>query len=138
MSGEIRLKIHASHGQLELVEKAIDEMAQLEQWPEELVFKVKLVVEELGLNIIDHGYGNDESQELEFRLVAADDSVTIEFIDEASPFDPLTETPDPDIDAGIEERRIGGLGVYLVREMMDEVKYAREGNRNRLTLVTRL
>jgi len=86
----------------------------------------------------DHGYGNDESQELEFRLVAADDSVTIEFIDEASPFDPLTETPDPDIDAGIEERRIGGLGVYLVREMMDEVKYAREGNRNRLTLVTRL
>lgn len=138
MSGEIRLRIHAIHGQLELVEKAIDEMAQLEEWPEEIVFKVKLVVEEMGLNIIDHGYANDESKELEFRLLADDDSVTIEFIDEARAFDPLTETPEPDIDAGIEERRIGGLGVYLVREMMDEVKYAREGNRNRLTLVARL
>lgn len=138
MSGEIRLRIHAGHGQLELVEKAIDEMAELEKWSEELVFKVKLVVEELGLNIIDHGYGNDESQELEFRLIAGDDSVTIEFIDEAKPFNPLTDTPPPDIDAGIEERQIGGLGVHLVRGMMDEVRYAREGNRNRLTLVARL
>ena len=138
MSGEIRLRIHASHGQLELVEKAIDEMAQLQQWPEELVFKVKLVSEELGLNIIDHGYGNDESQELEFRLIAGEESVTIEFIDEARAFDPLTETPIPNTDAGIEERQVGGLGVYLVREMMDEVKYVREGNRNRVTLVARL
>lgn len=137
MSGEIRLRIRASHGQLERVEKAIDEMARQEEWPDDLVFKVKLVAEELGLNIIGHGYGNDDSQELEFRLIAADDRVTIEFIDEASPFDPLTETPAPDIGADIEERRVGGLGVYLVREMMDEVKYVREGNRNRLTLVTR-
>lgn len=138
MSGEIRLRIHANHGQLERVEKAIDDMAARRQWPEEMVFKVKLVVEEMGLNIIDHGYGSDESKELEFRLTAAADAVTMEFIDEAGPFDPLTETPRPDTDAGIEERDIGGLGVYLVREMVDEVRYAREGNRNRLTLIIRL
>lgn len=138
MSGEIRLRIHANHGQLERVEKAIDDMAKRRRWPEEMVFKVKLAVEEMGLNIIDHGYGSDESKELEFRLTADDDSVTMEFIDEARPFDPLTETPRPDTDAGIEERDIGGLGVYLVREMMDEVRYAREGSRNRLTLVIRL
>lgn len=138
MSGEIRLRIHANHGQLERVENAIDNMAKRRRWPDEMVFKVKLVVEEMGLNIIDHGYGNDESKELEFRLTADDDSVTMEFIDEAGPFDPLTETPRPDTDAGIEERDIGGLGVYLVREMVDEVRYAREGNRNRLTLIIRL
>lgn len=138
MNGEIRLRIHANHGQLERVEKAIDDMAARRQWPEEMVFKVKLVVEEMGLNIIDHGYGSDESKELEFRLTAAADAVTMEFIDEARPFDPLTETPRPDTDAGIEERDIGGLGVYLVREMVDEVRYAREGNRNRLTLIIRL
>lgn len=138
MSGKVHLRIDASHGQLKRVEKAIDEMAKRRKWPEELVFKVKLVAEEMGLNIIDHGYGNDDSKELEFRLTAVDDSVTMEFIDEARPFDPLTETPLPDIDAGVGERDIGGLGVYLVREMMDEVCYAREGNRNRLTLVLRL
>ena len=138
MAGEIHLRINASHDKLELVEKAIDEMAELESWPEEIVFKVKLVVEEVGLNIIDHGYGNDESKELEFRMAADKESVTIEFIDEAPPFDPLTETPIPDTAAGIEERQIGGLGVFLVREMMDEAEYTRDGNRNRLKLVARL
>ena len=44
----------------------------------------------------------------------------------------------PDISSGIEERPIGGLGVHLVREMMDEVKYTRDSNHNRLTLVMRL
>ena len=71
-------------------------------------------------------------------MAADKESVTIEFIDEAPPFDPLTETPIPDTAAGIEERQIGGLGVFLVREMMDEAEYTRDGNRNRLKLVARL
>ena len=137
MTGKI-LRIAASHGQLQLVEQAIDAMAERDKWPEELVFKVKLVVEELGLNIIDHGYGNDDSREIEIRLSSEGGALTIEFIDEAPPFDPLSETPLPDTSAGIEERPIGGLGVFLVREMMDDVQYVREGNQNRVTVVTRL
>ena len=138
MSGKIALRVAASHAQLQMVEQAIDEMARREQWPDEVVFKVKLVVEEIGLNIIDHGYGQDDSKEMEFRLNSEDGALTIEFIDEAQPFDPLSETPDPDISSGIEERPIGGLGVHLVRELMDEVKYTRDSDRNRLTLVMRL
>lgn len=138
MSGKIALRVAASHAQLQMVEQAIDEMARREQWPDEVVFKVKLVVEEIGLNIIDHGYGQDDSKEMEFRLNSEDGALTIEFIDEAKPFDPLSETPDPDISSGIEERPIGGLGVHLVRELMDEVKYTRDSDRNRLTLVMRL
>ena len=95
MTGTV-LRIAANHEQLQLVEQAIDEMAERDQWPQELVFKVKLVVEELGLNIIDHGYGNDDSKEIEIRLSAQGGALTIEFIDEARPFDPLNETPVPD------------------------------------------
>lgn len=135
---ETVLRIAASHEQLELVENAINEMAKNGGWPEELVFKVQLVVEEIGLNIIEHGYGGDASKEIEIRLHFNDRALTIEFRDEAKPFDPLSESPAPDTSAGIEDRPIGGLGVFLVREIMDEATYAREGNRNRLTLVTRL
>ena len=138
MSGKIALRVAASHAQMELVEQAIDKMARREQWPDDVIYKVKLVVEEIGLNIIDHGYGRDDSKEMEFRLNSEDGALTIEFIDEAKPFDPLSETPDPDISSGIGERPIGGLGVYLVQEMMDEVKYTRDSNRNRLTMVMRL
>lgn len=132
------VRISAGRDQLPLVEQAVEEMAERDKWPDELVFKVKLAVEELGLNIIDHGYGNDDSREVEIRLSSHDGALTIEFIDEAPPFDPLSETPAPDTSAGIEERPIGGLGVFLVRKMMDEVNYVREGNRNRLTLVARM
>ena len=138
MSGKIALRVAASHEQLQLVGQAIDEMARREQWPEEVIFKVKLVVEEIGLNIIDHGYGQDDSKEMEFRLNSEDGVLTIEFIDEAEPFDPLSGAPVPDLSAGIEERAIGGLGVHLMREMADEVEYTRDRNRNRLTLVIRL
>ncbi len=132
------IRIRASYEQLQLAEQGIDELGRHRQWPEELLFKVKLAVEEVGLNIINHGYEGDDSGEIEIRFHCGAEVLTIDIIDEAGAFDPLTETPPPDTSAGIEERPIGGLGVHLVREMMDEVSYIREGNRNRLTLKTRL
>ena len=75
---------------------------------------------------------------IEIRLSPQDGTLTIEFIDQAPPFDPLSEMPVPDTSAGIEQRPIGGLGVFLVQEMMDENQYAREDSHNWLTLVTRM
>jgi anti-sigma regulatory factor (Ser/Thr protein kinase) len=60
-----------------------------------------------------------------------------EVIDYGRPFDPLS-VPPPDLDAPIEERRIGGLGLHIVREMMDTLEYAREGGRNVLRLSKKL
>lgn len=138
MTDTLVLRFAASHEQLQLAEREINRLAERQQWPEELLFKVKLVVEELGLNIIDYGYGSDESREIEIRFRLGGDMLTIDIIDEASAFDPLTESPVPDTSAGIEERPIGGLGVHLVKEMMDEVRYVREGNCNHLILKARL
>ena len=55
----------------------------------------------------------------------------------ARPFDPLYDAKQPDVGAAIEDRPIGGLGIYCVREMMDEVHYRREQGKNHLTLVSR-
>jgi len=128
------LRFAASHEQLQLTERDIDALAERQRWPEDLLFKIKLVIEEVGLNIIDYGYERDDSKEIEIRFHCGEDALTIDIIDEARAYDPLTEPPEPDTSAGIEERAVGGLGLHLVKEMMDEVCYAREGNRNRLTL----
>ncbi len=58
----------------------------------------------------------------------------IEIIDWGLPFDPLSK-PVPDIKAPAQERTIGGLGIYLIRKVMDEVKYRRDAGRNILTLI---
>ncbi len=132
------VRIDARREQLHAVIQALDGLAKHDAWPEEHLFKVRLVVEELGLNIIEYAHRNDVPGEVEIRLSSRDGALKIEFIDEAPLFDPLRETPVPDTSAGIEQQPIGGLGVSLVRKMMDEVYYAREGNKNRLTLVARL
>ena len=57
--------------------------------------------------------------------------------DDGLEFDPFRSAPEPDLDASVEERRIGGLGVYFVKSLMDEATYERVDNLNRITLVQR-
>ena len=56
-------------------------------------------------------------------------------MDNGRPFDPLNDAPEPDLDSGVADRAVGGLGVHLVRTMMDEMRYRRDRGRNHLTLV---
>ena len=72
-------------------------------------------------------YSTENSAEEGKRLM-------IQIMDWGIAFDPLS-LPEPDIEAPIEERKIGGLGIYMMRNIMDEVLYKREGDRNILTLV---
>ena len=115
---------------------AIEDLAEQDGWPPDLLFKVNLALEELGLNIMDYGLERPE-QEIEITLKADEDSLVIEIMDEGRPFDPLTDAPEPDLSLPIEDRRVGGLGIHLVRTMMDDMQYRREQGRNHLTLVTR-
>jgi anti-sigma regulatory factor (Ser/Thr protein kinase) len=62
--------------------------------------------------------------------------MTVVISDEGKPYDP-TQKEDPDINLPVEDRPIGGLGIFLIRQIMDEVKYSREDRQNRLTLVKR-
>ena len=115
---------------------AVEDLALRDDWPPDLVFRINLALEELGLNIMDYGLENAE-QEIEITLTSDADSLVIEIMDEGRPFDPLNDAPTPDLDGPVQDRRIGGLGIHLVRTMMDEMQYRREQGKNRLTLVTR-
>jgi anti-sigma regulatory factor (Ser/Thr protein kinase) len=138
MSAKLTLNIERSHDELGRITDAVDDLGHKEGWSNDLLFRVHLVLEELVLNIIDYGFddGKDE-HDLEVVLVSDDDALTIEITDDGIPFDPLTDAKKPDVDAPLEDRPIGGLGVHLVRTMMDEVTYEREDGKNHLTLVAR-
>ena len=127
--------IETDPGQLERITAEVEKIGEQEDWPPELVFRVNLALEELGLNIIN--YGHDEGlHEIEFTVTSQAEAVTIEISDDGRPFDPLSDAPVPDVSASIEDRRIGGLGVHLVRTMMDDLRYQRVGGRNHITLVS--
>ena len=136
MSASLTLRIKPEHEELDRMTAAVEDLGERDDWPPDLVFKVNLALEELGLNIMDYGL-EDSDQEIEITLTSDSDSLVIEIMDEGRPFDPLTDAPVPDLDGPVEDRRVGGLGIHLVRTMMDEMQYRREQGKNRLTLVTR-
>ncbi len=136
MNAKLVLTIETRPDELETITAAVEDLGEREGWPPELVYRVNLALEELGFNIMNHGY-DEGLHEFEITLISEADTLTIEIVDDGRPFDPLNDAPQPDTGAPIEDRPIGGLGVHLVRTMMDEMHYRRESGRNHLTLVAR-
>jgi anti-sigma regulatory factor (Ser/Thr protein kinase) len=101
---------------------------------DDMLFAVRLAVEEAFTNIVEHGYA-ERSGPVEVRVDADARGLTITLLDEAPPFDPA-DAPAPDLDSLLEDREPGGLGWHLVRQLMDEVKREpRAPHGNVLTLV---
>jgi serine/threonine-protein kinase RsbW len=105
--------------------------------PPALAPPFELALEEVFINVVTHGSSEGTVPWVEVSIDLADGGVTMTVEDDGPPFDPLT-LPAPNVAAALSERRVGGLGVYLVRQMMDAVTYARVGTRNQLRMTKRL
>ena len=134
MGASASLKISPTFDELDRISAVVEDVGEQDNWPHDLIFKVNLVLDELSVNIVS--YGGDAS-EIEVSLDTDAEEVRVEICDDGAPFDPLTEAPEPDLDAPLEDRPVGGLGIHLVREMMDELHYSRQGGKNRLAMVKR-
>ena len=100
-------------------------------------YVLTLVMEEVFTNIVRHGYPGEGGHRIAIRLELAGGVVHIMVEDDAQSFDPVL-APLADLDAPLEERHVGGLGVHLIRTLMDEVAYRRAAGRNVLTLRKKL
>jgi anti-sigma regulatory factor (Ser/Thr protein kinase) len=114
-------------------------LAFIEQGAKKLGFdaqklnRIHLASEEALLNVINYAYPNNYGNiEITYE-VKEDKRFVVEIIDWGIPFDPLS-LPKPDVEAPLEKRKVGGLGIYLIRTIMDEVSYRRDQDRNILTL----
>ena len=137
MSREVTLQIGGSPAELARITAAVEDLAETEGWPVALTFQTTLVLEELEVNIMNYAYGDAESVQSQITLRSDPDRLTIEISDSGKAFNPLEDARKPDLDAALEDRRIGGLGIHFVRTLMDDVSYRRENGRNHLTLVKR-
>ncbi|MFP4032433.1 MAG: ATP-binding protein, partial [Desulfococcaceae bacterium] len=95
---------------------------------------VRLAIEEVISNICRHGYPKNCSGRVEIAFRLEKETLRIEVRDDGRPFNPLSEAPEPDLSRPFEEREIGGLGVFLVRRLMDRVNYGFEDGRNVFTM----
>lgn len=107
--------------------------APLDPGPKDLM-AVQLAVEEAVTNVINHGYTDGQPHTFTVDLSLEDRRLTTIITDDAAAYDPLAR-PDVDTSKPLEEREIGGLGVHLVKKLMDSAQYERRDGRNVLTLV---
>jgi sigma-B regulation protein RsbU (phosphoserine phosphatase) len=96
--------------------------------------EMSVVFDELLGNIINYAYTDEKEHAIEVKAEFYGERLTVTIEDDGIPFNPL-EKETPDTDLPLEERQIGGLGIHLVRNLMDKVTYQRRIDKNRLTLV---
>jgi serine/threonine-protein kinase RsbW len=110
----------------------LEEVMRGSGFTEEAILDTQLAVEEAITNVIVHGY-KESGGEVVISCYVHSDRMEVEIADTAPRFDPLS-IPEPDLDGGIEKRRIGGLGVFLIRQVMDGVSYRYENGKNVLLM----
>jgi anti-sigma regulatory factor (Ser/Thr protein kinase) len=100
--------------------------------PPKTQMQIDLAIEEIFVNIVHYAY-NPETGSAAIRIRTGPNEIRLEFEDQGVPYNPL-EKGDPDISVPADDRPIGGLGVFMVKKIMDTVEYRYEGGRNLLSL----
>jgi serine phosphatase RsbU (regulator of sigma subunit)/anti-sigma regulatory factor (Ser/Thr protein kinase) len=135
--GELVHPLPAELEALAPLAEAVEGFLEREKLPAKLAFQLNLVLDELLTNTINYGFAKDprppSERHIEVILRRDGKDLVMVLEDDAAAFNPL-DAPPPDLDKSLEERRIGGLGIHLVRKTMDELHYERDGRMNRLTL----
>jgi anti-sigma regulatory factor (Ser/Thr protein kinase) len=131
----ISLKLPAKIENLRRLVKSVADCARAQGFDQKKISKIELATEETLVNIFRHSYPETPA-EVEINCKVDGIRFIIEVIDSGLPFD-MASVPAPDVTADISERKLGGLGILIIKKMMDEVKYRRESDRNILTLITK-
>ena len=115
----------------------IEEVGEAFELTPDVIFNLNLVIEEAVVNVINYAYPKEEHQSIYLSANLHNASIVFVLTDTGKEFDP-TQAPEADITLSAEERPIGGLGIFLIRQIMNEVKYQRIDGKNVLTLEKKL
>ena len=131
------LILEADRMNLPLVQSFIDEQLEAVDCPMPTRIAIDVAVEELFVNIASYAYAPGSGMATIRLELTQEPAVVLTFIDSGIAFNPL-EKEDPNVNLPAEERQIGGLGIFMTKKTMDEVRYERAGDRNVLTLIKRI
>ena len=122
---------------VDLVNDKFMEFAQNYEMSPKITTPICMAFDELLTNIISYAYEDGSEHEIDIKVSSLNDSFVVVISDDGLPFNPFTRE-DPDTELSVEDRDIGGLGIHLVKNLMDEVYYKRQVDKNVITLVKKI
>ncbi len=130
---ELTLALKNNIDEINRLHTFIEEVGEAFELPMKVVLNLNLVLEEAVTNVIMYAYPQEQNEHIYLTAKKQDDRLVFVLTDSGKAFDP-TQAPDADITLSADERQIGGLGIFLIRKIMNEVKYERINDKNVLTL----
>ncbi len=135
--GSILIRLPVDVREIERLNTLVRRFGELHEVPSRALYAVNLALDELVTNTILYGFEDAADQWFCVRVEVRGTELHGELVDEGRHFNPL-EVPAPDLNAPLHEREVGGLGLHLVRSLMDRLDYRREETKNVLTLMKRI
>lgn len=129
----MKLSVQNHHVELAEVHEWLRNMANDHGIAREAVWKMGLALEELLTNVARYAWEDAGSHEIDFELTWTDNQIEAKMEDDGRAFDPLAH-PLPDTSVPIDEKPVGGLGIHMARQTMDEIRYSRRNGHNVLLL----
>ncbi len=133
----LELTIENDLARLAVVRGQVESFAERQNLSPDVGFAAKLALEELLTNTISYGYGDKSVQFIKIQLEVRGDQLIIRTVDDGMAFDPRTAN-EPNIESSLKDRAIGGLGVHLIKNLMDGFEYRHKDGKNHVTLRKRL
>lgn len=135
--GSIIIRLLAEVPEIERLNRIVRQFGELHELPGRTLYGLTLALDELVSNVVLHGFDDPVKQEIIVGIRVESQEVRAEVSDQGREFDPL-KMPSPNLSAPLEERPLGGLGIHIVRSLMDHVEYRRENGKNFLTVRKRI
>lgn len=130
----MRLVLTNQLSEIRRLTDAIDDFANRYTFAGQASFKLNLALDEILTNIISYGFVRGAQSEIRVDIDLEDDKIVARILDSGRAFNPL-DYPAPDVGLSLEDREVGGYGIHIIRTLMDEVDYCRQGDNNCLLLV---
>ena len=133
-----KITFDANFDNLDEIREFVGEQARQVGFSDKEIYAIQLAADEASTNVIEYAYAGVEDGKIEIDCSTVGGELKIVMRDQGKPFDP-SSVPEPNVKGDLSERKIGGLGIYLMRKLMDEVTYetSAEGG-NVLTMTKRV
>ena len=119
--------------ELDALCRHLEDCGNVMELPQKCLFQINLGLDELFTNIISYGFEDESEHQIKFSLVKDKETLVVQVEDDGKPFNPL-DVASPEVSLDLDEVNIGGMGIHLIKKMMDDIVYQRVEGKNKLVL----
>ena len=137
MSTHKTVRITNQRDQIDNVRKFFDDYSKENKLTEKTVHDIQMALDELLTNIVNYGYEDSDEHQIDVHFGINNNAVNVEIVDDSKPYN-ILEQENPDISLSVDDKPIGGLGIFLIKKLMSNVDYYTENGKNHLVMTKEL